>query len=678
MKYTVVIKSVLLGSAMLLHGDTVPPGERSPDKAVMMRNINIAPMFPAYKNEICRDIAKLYEQGIITENAFMMKLNPEGTPPVDPVSEAAQNFQEMRAELRKYAPLRVGILIQASIGHGYWRDSPPADFTRMETLAPDQPEALTHIVCPYDPKVRSYLRGIAVKLGHLKPDFLLIDDDYRIITGRYGCFCALHIAGFNHLTGNSYTRESLSDAVRNDRRVALEYERFLGETFGEALSEFRAALNEASPGTNIYYCSCTRDLKFSADFARRLAAPGQKPVIRLNNGRYSRETMRDFPLRMYTTAAMIDYLNGGEFELLSEPDTCPHNQYATSAALLNCHMAGSIMEGVAGAKHWITPLAAYEPESGKAYRNILASYRGFYQELAKLQRRKQDLGVTMVLPGRKFQTHSVFHNESIDAKVEFVVSMTRLGVPGNYSKASDTVSVLNVEFIDSWSDAEIRAMLARGAILEGSAALRLAERGFSRELGVDVSPGIAAKTTVEQLSDGRPLRCQSGTLVTLKPRSGQTRVLSTLYSESRNGAKRTLQAISPGMIRYRNVLIFAGSPVRHIYWPDHTAFLNETRKKAVLEQLTQMTEVPVLYAGPDDIAVKLWLVGNQVIMPVITLGRDDMPEMELTVSRMPIRVESLQPKGDWREVAFRRETPSRIVLEEEFRATRPYVLRFSY
>lgn len=92
MKYTVVIKSVLLGSAMLLHGDTVPPGERSPDKAVMMRNINIAPMFPAHKNEICRDIAKLYEQGIITENAFMMKLNPEGTPPVDPVSEAAAEF----------------------------------------------------------------------------------------------------------------------------------------------------------------------------------------------------------------------------------------------------------------------------------------------------------------------------------------------------------------------------------------------------------------------------------------------------------------------------------------------------------------------------------------------------------------------------------------------------------
>ena len=43
-----------------------------------------------------------------------------------------------------------------------------------------------------------------------------------------------------------------------------------------------------------------------------------------------------------------------------------------------------------------------------------------------------------------------------------------------------------------------------------------------------------------------------------------------------------------------------------------------------------------------------------------------------------VRVESLQPAGNWREVTFRRETPSRIVLGEEFRATRPYVLRFSY
>lgn len=282
-------------------------------------------------------------------------------------------------------------------------------------------------------------------------------------------FLRAHIAGFNHLTGNSYTRESLSDAVRNDRRVALEYERFLGETFGEALSEFRAALNEASPETNIYYCSCTRDLKFSADFARRLAGAGQKPVIRLNNGRYSRGNDAGFSAanvydcgddRLSERRGIRAFVGAGH---LSAQSIChfggaaelPHGRFhhgGCSGSKTLDYAAGRLRTGI---RKGI-------PE----YSGLLS---GILSGTGEIAAPKAGLGVTMVLPGRKFQTHSVFHNESIDAKVEFVVSMTRLGVPGNYSKASDTVSVLNVEFIDSWSDAEIRAMLARGAILEGSA-----------------------------------------------------------------------------------------------------------------------------------------------------------------------------------------------------------------
>jgi hypothetical protein len=51
---------------------------------------------------------------------------------------------------------------------------------------------------------------------------------------------------------------------------------------------------------------------------------------------------------------------------------------------LHTHCTGLILEGANGAKHWITRLAAHEPESGKAYRKILAKHRGFYQTLADL------------------------------------------------------------------------------------------------------------------------------------------------------------------------------------------------------------------------------------------------------------------------------------------------------
>ncbi len=650
-----------------------------------MRLVSIAPMFIEHKTPVCLDLAELERNGSITETAFMMKLNPEGTPPADAVTPAGQRFTEMRDELRKYSSMPVGILIQATIGHGYWRDTPPDNFQRMVTLAPENPEGLRHIVCPLDPGFRKYFQEVARKLSALNPDFLMIDDDYRIFTGRFGCLCPLHIAEYNRLRKTRYTRETLSEVIRKDRETALDYEGFLGVTFAEVLSDFRAALNEQTPDMNVYYCSCTKDVKVAADFAERLAANGGKPVIRLNNGRYSRETMRDFPLKMYTSAAMIAYLGGTDrFELLSEADTCPHNQYATSAALLNCHMAGSIAEGCSGAKHWLTTLTAHEPESGLAYRRILAEYRGFYRELAELRSQKSDLGITIPVPGKLFREHSVFQNETIDAQAEFIVALTRLGVPANYGIAAKTPVVINREFADSWSDDEIRVMLSHGAILEGSMALLLAKRGFSELMGVEVTPFPAIKATVEKLNDGRNLRPQAGSeLVFLKSLSDKTEVLSVLYVEGLNGVERGTKAVAPGMTFFRNagggyVLVFAGSPVRHVHWPDSTAFLTLTRKEILLKQLKIMADLPAIYAGPDDIYSKLWRCGDEVVMPLITLGRDDIPELELDVKCHPVKVEFLLPSGTWKKIPFREKGDRRIILEQEFRATRPFVLKFFF
>ena len=53
-------------------------------------------MFLEHKEEICRDLAQLQKNGVITETAFMMKLNPEGTPPVDAVTPCVRQFETMR------------------------------------------------------------------------------------------------------------------------------------------------------------------------------------------------------------------------------------------------------------------------------------------------------------------------------------------------------------------------------------------------------------------------------------------------------------------------------------------------------------------------------------------------------------------------------------------------------
>ena len=55
----------------------------------------------------------------------------------------------------------------------------------------------------------------------------MLDDDFRMLTGRGGCFCPLHIAGFNRITGKNYTAETLREAIRQDKSVARAYDAWL-------------------------------------------------------------------------------------------------------------------------------------------------------------------------------------------------------------------------------------------------------------------------------------------------------------------------------------------------------------------------------------------------------------------------------------------------------------------
>ena len=84
----------------------------------------------------------------------------------------------------------------------------------------------------------------------------------------------------------------------------------------------------------------------------------------------------------FRAATQIEKIKDVADIILDEPDTCPQNRYSTSASMVHAHLSGTILEGAHGAKHWITRLADYEPQSGVAYRKILKKYSKFYNVLA--------------------------------------------------------------------------------------------------------------------------------------------------------------------------------------------------------------------------------------------------------------------------------------------------------
>ena len=78
----------------------------------------IMPLDVEHLEEICEDIREQYETGVTTCALFSMTLVPEGNPVVDKVGPLCQKYDLFKKHLSEMG-IPNGILIQASIGHGW-------------------------------------------------------------------------------------------------------------------------------------------------------------------------------------------------------------------------------------------------------------------------------------------------------------------------------------------------------------------------------------------------------------------------------------------------------------------------------------------------------------------------------------------------------------------------------
>ena len=344
---------------------------------------SIMPLDLEHMDEICADIEQQYKTGVATCALFMCKLVPEGTPLINKAEIFAQQFKPFQKRLQEKG-LNCGILVQCTIGHGYPLNEDSA-LTHYINLSDGERQ---YIACPYDMDFQSYIRGQMQILAELQPKEIMVDDDYRLMyrAGK-GCACSLHMCAYNEKAKSNLTRENLYDLLQNEdsikeRDIYVETQREALLQGAKAMREGIDAVNPALPGS---FCCVGPTTEFAAEIAKILAGEGNPTVVRINNGNYTPAGARWFSDIAFRAADEIYRLKkSGVDYVLAETDTCPQNRYSTGASSLHAHFVGSILEGVCGAKHWITRLLTHEPNSGKAYRKTLSEYSGFYTTLSQL------------------------------------------------------------------------------------------------------------------------------------------------------------------------------------------------------------------------------------------------------------------------------------------------------
>lgn len=638
--------------------------------------LNIAPMIPGYTDELASDIRQMYADGIITRNAFIATLTPEGDPADDKGRILGERFAQAKAAIGK-TDLPVGILIQATIGHG-WTPAVPAAFNRLEfPHTANQP----YIMCPLDDDFRAYIRDAVRKLASYKPDFIMVDDDFRMLTCRNGCYCPLHIARFNAEQGTSYDKAALVDAVRNDPAVARAYDDLQKRSLMEVAAIMREAIDEIDPALHCQFCICSQDVRHAKDIAQTFAAKDQPLTIRINQGMYKSEASRVFPQWLMGTTRQIQYFRNDNIKLLAEPDTCPQNRYSTSSAILHSHLVNSILAGCAGGKMWITRCSNMELASGAHYRKTLKKYSLFYQALNQLS--FEWTGIATAYPAKGY------FNFPLDGCAESNTNwctavLGKMGFPIYFSAADalrdDAVVALSAEDVLRLTDPELEHILKYGKVLvDGSAAIQITNRGFQSLIGVPAYPYTGKTVTREYPVTGGKL-CYTGHVAEIKPVT-DAEVLSRCY-HTVSGCSNDEEYIMPGCVFYQNgfggmAAVFASEVLDfNTGLSEPFAMLNETRKSMLVNIFQRFGGLDWYMPGDDEVMLRTGRSDDGAdFIFAQDLSQDDVEAFTLIGRRDSVEeVLMLGTAGAWESVSFCYEDGC-LKMDLTLRTLRPVILK---
>ena len=618
-----------------------------------MYTYSIMPLDIDHLEELSHDIKDQYERGVSTCPLFSMTLVPEGTPVWDKVGPMCEKFAKFRDKLSPHN-VPVGVLVQASLGHSY--TLVPTSYQKVIGVR----DGKTYDVhCPLDKDFIEHFKGVLRRIASEHPKSIMLDDDFRLaMRPSEGCACPLHLAEFERRIGKRYTREQLAEHINthpNDDPITVAFLDLQSESLVAAAKEFRAAIDEIDP--TIQGINCT-----SGDFCDSvlLTSPifcgkGNPTIVRVPNGTYAPISTKGFSDIMRRAAVCSTKLRrGGVDIILAETDTIPFNRYGKSARYLHSHYTASILEGLSGAKHWLTRTASFEPASGKAFRDILAEHRYLYEKLDSISRDIKWVGANSMFIEQK---HYSYHHESpysYHPNTWATKVFERMGLPFYFSDVQGGAVFLESTIARDMTDEQIRELFEGSVFMTSEVAAELIRRGYGDLLGVSVHEWTGEFLSGEVYGDKSLTSTKQKNAMEIRIENPNAKAIS--YSFKRiSGEKRHM---FPAVTVYERdggklSVVYCGTPDANHTYTEGFAFLTETRKRQFISLLSKAGVLPVYYPGDIELCLRAgYLADGRMLVACYDLGFDPLDSLPIYLENAPKKISYLDKCGVEIEVAF--------------------------
>ena len=202
---------------------------------------------------------------------------------------------------------------------------------------------------------------------------------------------------------------------------------------------------------------------------------------------------------------------------------------------------------------------------------------------------------------------------------------------------------------------ELLKFFEKTVVLSGEAAKLINERGLSAYTGVEVREWNGVNLSGEYFPKYGN-RCNAQVRAKeLIPLSDTVEALSVTY-HLRDG--KVKEPLFPAVTSFKNpaggtTIVFCGDPYTNFTYLEAFSFLNETRKRQLIDILKETGNLPVYY--PDDMEMLLRageLPDGSLFVAAFDISLDRADTLPLVVEGEIERVEKLTPSGEWKEVSF--------------------------
>jgi hypothetical protein len=386
----------------------------------------------------------------------------------------------------------VGINVLCTIGHvnEAWSYMPPLPCQPMV----GHDGSVSHsCACPNTPEMRAYVRAKYELVAKARPDFIWVDDDIRMHHHgvAWGCLCPTCLALFAKRAGRTYTREELVQAfdVPGQGGVRELWVEQNIATIESLMTEVRTTVHKVNAGIVIGKMTAGAGwTTYSGQaFGRWFTALGATKA-RPGGGFYTDERPLDMLDKALECGRQRAALPPSVHDVQYELENFPYQRLKKSPASVVNECSLALAHGLNGVAFNMLGMPASTYEDNLPWVKAIPAARPVWEKWVAHAAGMPTAGLWPAWSARMMARRSVRPGESWLGwsgrhNINIPKVLGDIGLP----LASDTpacATVLCGYVADAFSDDELKAMLARGVLMDSTALELLTERGLGHLTGV--------------------------------------------------------------------------------------------------------------------------------------------------------------------------------------------------